>query len=339
MADGKQDKKIILTCAQPTGKLHLGNYLGAIRRWTEYLDDNECLFGIVDLHAITVPQEAAELRKNTLDCVAQYIACGLDPAKCAIFVQSHVSGHTELAWVLGCMTPLGQLERMTQFKDKSQRQGGGAFINAGLLFYPVLMAADILLYHTDIVPVGDDQKQHLELARDLAQRFNNHYSDTFKVPEPAISEDGARIMSLQDPTSKMSKSDKNQHGVIYLWDEPDVLRKKILGAVTDSGSEVVKSADKPGVSNLLTIMSLATGRSIADIEQEFVGKGYGDFKAAVAEAVIELLAPIQKQYETLKQDKAHLESIIKDGAEVAQKKAYKMLAKVYRKTGFLERAR
>jgi len=261
----------IFSGIQPTGALHIGNYLGMLKQSVELQKEGGCIYCVVDLHAMTIPYDPKQMQKNILDVTICYLAAGIDPAKSILFIQSKVPEHTELAWILNTVTPIGDLMRMTQYKDKSNQFKEEA--SAGLLNYPVLMAADILLYHTDIVPVGDDQKQHLELARDLAQRFNNHYSDTFKVPEPAISEDGARIMSLQDPTSKMSKSDKNQHGVIYLWDEPDVLRKKILGAVTDSGSEVVKSADKPGVSNLLTIMSLATGRSIADIEQEFVGKG------------------------------------------------------------------
>lgn len=332
------EKKVVLTCAQPTGQLQLGNYLGAVRRWVEYQDGYECLFGLVDMHSITIHKDPAELRRHTMDGVAQYIACGLDPARCSIFVQSHVVGHTELAWVLGCMTSIGQLERMTQFKDKSQRQGG-EFIGAGLLYYPVLMAADILLYNADIVPVGDDQKQHLELVRDLAQKFNNQYSETFTVPEVAIGETGARIMSLQEPTSKMSKSDKNQHAVVYLLDEPSVIRKKIMSAVTDSDQEIRKAVEKPGISNLLSILSLCSSRSIEELETSFKGVGYGDFKAAVADSVINTLEPIQARYNALRGDQKLLDEILKAGAEVAQKRAYKMLSKVYRKIGFVERPR
>lgn len=334
---GDESKGVVLTCAQPTGKLHLGNYFGAIQNWVTYLDDYSCLFGVVDLHAITMPYKPADLRKNTLDCVAQYIACGLDPKKCSIFIQSHIHGLAELAWVLGCLTPLGMLQRMTQFKDKSVKQGQS--VGAGLLYYPVLQAADILLYNADIVPVGEDQKQHIELTRDIAEKFNFTFSETFTLPEPKIPEHGARIKSLQYPKRKMSKSDENQAGVVYLWDEPEVIRRKILSAVTDSGTDIVASEDKPGVTNLLSILSLSTGESIASLEKGFVGKGYGDFKKSVAEAVIERLAPLQKKYKELSADKDYLLSVVKEGADVAQKQAHKTLAKVYRKSGFVERVR
>lgn len=333
----ENSKGIVLTCAQPTGKLHLGNYFGAIRHWVSYLDEHACLFGVVDMHAITVPYKPADLRANTLDCVAQYIACGLDPLKCSIFIQSQVHGHAELAWILGCLAPLGHLERMTQFKDKSVRQGQS--VGAGLLYYPVLQAADILLYNANIVPVGEDQKQHLELTRDLAEKFNHTFSETFVVPEAKIVKEGGRIMSLQYPERKMSKSDENQSGVVYLWDEPAVIRKKILSAVTDSGDEIVASDDKPGVKNLLTILSLSTGQSVSALEGEFEGKGYGAFKKAVADAVIEKLRPLQEKYKEVCGDKEYLLSVVKEGAEIAQKHAYKTLSKVYRKSGFLERAR
>ena len=352
-----EEKPVVLTCAQPTGVLTLGNYLGAVKNWATLLDDNDCYFGVVDLHAITVSYTPAELRKNTLSCVAQYIACGLDPERSSIFIQSHVIGHTELAWMLSCMTPIGSLQRMTQFKEKAaklgfqqvadeaasdlifkhegSRQGGS--INAGLLMYPVLMAADILLYNADFVPVGDDQKQHLELCRDLAQRFNSHYSETFKVPKPFIPKAGARIMSLQNPEHKMSKSDDNPNATLYILDPPDVLRKKIMSAVTDSGGEILAREDKPGISNLLQIHSVLSGQSIKEIESSFKGKGYGELKRALADIVVETLEPVHARYNELIQDKTYLESVLKKGAESAQKRAFKLLNKVNRKMGFVQR--
>lgn len=334
--DAPPARKVILTCAQPTGALHLGNYLGAVQNWRRMQDDYECYFGVVDLHAITLPYEPAKLRASTLELVAWYIACGLDPAKAHFFIQSHVIGHAELAWVLGCLCPLGQLERMTQFKDKSAKQES---IGAGLLYYPVLMAADILLYNADAVPVGEDQKQHLELARDLAEKFNRTYSPTFKVPEPFIAKTGARIASLANPEKKMSKSDEDPSGTLYLNDPPAVLRKKIMSAVTDSGGEVVARDDKPGMTNLLHILSAVTGRALPELEAEFAGQGYGAFKGAVADAVIATLEPVQKKYAELMANKDYLLEVIKTGGDAAQKTAYKTLAKVYRKVGFLERAR
>ena len=351
-----EEKPVILTCAQPTGVLTLGNYLGAVKNWATMLDDNTCYFGVVDMHAITVKYTPAELRKNTLSCVAQYIACGLDPERSNIFIQSHVIGHSELAWLLSCITPIGDLQRMTQFKEKAAKLGfkvdqgeglkvanegarQGASLNSGLLMYPVLMAADILLYNADSVPVGNDQKQHLELCRDLAQRFNTTYSDTFTVPAPFIPKAGARIMSLQDPERKMSKSDDNQSATLYILDDPKVLRKKIMSSVTDSGNEIVAREDKPGVSNLLQIHSAISGTSIADLEASFVGKGYGDLKKEVADVVIAALEPVQARYNELIKDKKYLESVLKAGAGEAQKRAYKTLGKVYRKAGFVERPR
>ncbi len=339
MAEQTADRPIVLTCAQPTGKLHLGNYLGAVKNWVSFLDGYECYFGIVDMHAITVPYVPADLRKNTLNCAAEYIACGLDPARCHLFLQSHVTGHTELTWVLGCLTPLGRLERMTQFKDKSRKQeesGSAGFIGSGLLYYPVLMAADILLYNADRVPVGEDQKQHLEITRDIAQKFNETYSPTFKVPEIDTPKTGARIMSLQSPETKMSKSDTNQNGTLYLMDEPKVIRKKIGSAVTDSGSEIRAAADKPGITNLLNIFSAATGKPVETLETEFAGKTYAEFKGAVAEAVVEMLTPVRERYEAIRDDKDYLLSALKDGSAAAQKRAYKTLSKVWRKAGFVE---
>ena len=354
-----EEKPVILTCAQPTGVLTLGNYLGAVKNWATLMYDYQCYFGIVDLHAITVRYNPAELRKNTLSCVAQYIACGLDPKHSNIFIQSHVTGHTELAWLLGCITPIGDLQRMTQFKEKAAKLGfkvtsekaandlvfthegarQGASLNSGLLMYPVLMAADILLYNADAVPVGNDQKQHLELCRDLAQRFNSTYSETFKIPEPYIPKAGARIMSLQEPTQKMSKSDENQNATLYIMDSPDVLRKKIMSAVTDSGSEIIASDDKPGISNLLQIHSVLSDQTITDLESAFIGKGYGELKKEVADQVITALEPVQKRYGELIQDKTYLESVLKTGAEAAQKRAYRLLSRVYRKAGFVKRPR
>ena len=356
------EKPVILTCAQPTGGLTLGNYLGAVRNWSRMQADHECYFGIVDMHSITMPCVPAELRRNTLSCLAQYIACGLDPEKSHIFVQSHVIGHAELAWVLSCLTPLGELQRMTQFKDKvaklgfkvNEREDGQeedevkfthsgaraqASVNSGLLSYPVLMAADILLYNADLVPVGEDQRQHLELCRDLAQRFNQVYSETFKIPSAFVSKTGARVMSLAEPTRKMSKSDKNQNATIFIHDEPDRIRKKIASAVTDSGNEIKANPEKPGVTNLLSILAALTGTEIPEIEEKFSDRGYGEFKEVVAEATIEALQPVREKYLSLIEDKGYLLSALKHGTGIAQKRAYRILSKVYRKIGFVERPR
>jgi tryptophanyl-tRNA synthetase len=340
---------VILTCAQPTGGLTIGNYLGAIKNWADMLESNDCFFGIVDLHAITVDYTPADLRKNTLSCAAQYIACGLDPEKSNIFVQSHVTGHTELAWLLSCMTPLGELQRMTQFKDKTKHLNNDSdssskddsdskvFINSGLLMYPVLMAADILLYNAHSVPVGADQKQHLELCRNLAQRFNHKYSDTFNITEPYIGKQGQRIMSLQDPSRKMSKSDVNQNATMFLLDDPKVIRKKIMSAVTDSSSKIEVSDDKPGVTNLLNIYSSFSNETPEAIAEKYAGKGYGDLKSDLSDLVVAQLSPVQERYNELMKDKGYLESVLKQGAENAQKLAYKTLRKVYKKTGLLNR--
>ena len=352
-------KPVILTCAQPTGVLTLGNYLGAVRNWSEMQDLHECFFGIVDLHAITTPTKPSLLRNYVYQCVAQYIACGLDPAKSNLFVQSHVTGHTELAWILTCITPIGELQRMTQFKDKASKLGfqisdtevkeeikfehqgarAQASINAGLLCYPVLMAADILLYNADLVPVGEDQRQHLELCRDLAQRFNHLYSETFTIPEPYVPNTGSRIMSLAEPTRKMSKSDENEKATIFILDEPNRIKKKIAAAVTDSDSEIKSSPRKPGVSNLLTIHSSLSGNSIPELEEYFKGKGYGQLKSDLTEMVSESLAPVRARYKELIEDKAYLNSVLADGAKAAQKRAFKILSKTYRKVGFPERER
>jgi len=334
MAD-RNERPLILTGAKPSGEMTLGNYLGAIKNWAAMQESAVCLFPIMDLHAITEPYVPAELRKQTLSFVAQYIACGLDPERSKIFIQSQVRGHTELSWILATLCPVGELQRMTQFKEKSSKPG--ASVNAGLLFYPILMAADILLYNADLVPVGDDQKQHLEMARNLAQRFNSTYSETFTVPKPYIAETGARIMSLQDPASKMSKSDKNPSGCILLLDPPNVMRKKILSAVTDSGSEVRASDEKPGITNLLNILSSVTDRPISELEDEFSSSGYGDFKKAVAEAVVEKLEPVQNRYQELMKNRDYLVEILKTGSEDAQYRADRMMRKVNRKAGFLQK--
>ncbi|MEC8379058.1 MAG: tryptophan--tRNA ligase [Myxococcota bacterium] len=327
-------KPIVLSGIQPSGKLGIGNYLGALKNWVGMQDDYECIFLIVDLHALTVQQVPAELRHTCLSLAAQYIAAGIDPQKSTVVIQSHVPQHAELNWVLNTMTYMGELNRMTQFKDKSKRHNTN--INAGLFTYPVLMAADILLYQAAAVPVGADQKQHLELARNLAQRFNQRYSDTFVVPEPFIPKVGARIMSLQEPTKKMSKSDDNENNMVSLLDSPKVIEKKFKRAVTDSETVVKYDVEnKPGVSNLLTIHSAFSGQSIESLENHFEGKMYGHLKVETAEVVIEGLKPIQKRYNELMADKATLEQILSDGAESATRSARKTLSKVYKKIGLV----
>lgn len=318
---------------QPSGSLTIGNYIGAIKNWVSLQDEYECYYCIVDLHSITVPQEPKNLRKNTLELLAVYLACGLDPEKCTLFIQSHVSAHAELSWVLSTMSYMGQLSRMTQYKEKSQRVGEN--VNAGLFTYPVLMAADILLYQADLVPVGEDQKQHLELARDLAERFNNRYSPTFKVPEPLIKKEGARIMSLQNPQKKMSKSDDNENGYILILDKPEDIRRKVKRAVTDSIGVVRYSDEQPGIKNLIEIYSAFSKDSIEDIEKRYEGIGYGKFKEDLAEVVIEGLRPIQEKFDSYMKNKDYLESVYKQGAEKARYISNKTLRKVYRKIGFI----
>ncbi len=329
------DKKIIFSGAQPSGKLTLGNYLGAIKNWNELQEEYNCFYSVVDLHAITVPQEAKNLRANTMQLLAQYLASGLDPEKNTIFIQSHVSAHTELMWILSTMTYMGELSRMTQFKDKSKKSE--ANLNAGLFTYPVLMAADILLYQTDLVPVGEDQKQHLELARDLASRFNNRYSETFKVPQPYIPKAGARVMSLQEPTKKMSKSDENENSYILLVDDEATIRRKIKRSVTDSVGIVQYNDEQPGIKNLLDIYSKLDNKSIQDLVSMYEGKGYGDFKADVAEVIIESLRPLREKYEYLLSNKDYLETVYAQGAQKAEYQARKTLRKVYKKVGLIER--
>jgi len=329
------EKKVILSGAQPSGKMTLGNYLGAIKNWTELQDNYDCYYSIVDLHAITVPQDPKVLRANTIELLAQYIACGLDPEKNTIFIQSHVKEHVELMWVLNTMTYMGELSRMTQFKDKSQKSE--ANLNAGLFTYPVLMAADILLYQTDLVPVGDDQKQHLELARDLANRFNNRFSPTFVVPEGYYPKGGARVMSLQEPTKKMSKSDSNENAFILLADDSDSIKRKIKRSVTDSLGVVKYNDEQPGIKNLIDIYSNLSKKSAEEIVNMYEGKGYGIFKEDVAEVVSEALRPIREKYVDLLNNKDYLEKIYSMGAEKAEKQARKTLRKVYKKVGFIER--
>ncbi len=331
----EQRRKRMLSMVQPSGKLTLGNYLGAIRNWVDYQDEYDCVFALADLHAITVRQVPADLRRNTYEVLAQYIAAGLDPEKSVLFVQSHVPAHTQLAWVLNCYTMFGELSRMTQFKDKSRSHADN--VNAGLFDYPVLMAADILLYQPDFVPVGIDQLQHIELCRDVAQRFNNAYSETFTVPEGLLGKMNAKVMSLSDPTKKMSKSDPNPNGCILLLDKPEDIMRKCKRAVTDSDMRIVCSEDKPGVTNLIGIYAQATGKTTEEVEAEFEGKGYGDFKPAVGEAVIEMLRPIREETERLLKDKAYLESVYRDGAQKAERIAQRTLDKVYRKVGFVKR--
>lgn len=327
-----EEKKRIFSGIQPSGELTLGSYMGAIKNWVDLQDDYDCIYCIVDMHAITVRQVPAELRRRSLAQLAQYIACGLDPEKNIMFIQSHVPQHAELSWILGCYTQFGELSRMTQFKDKSKKHADN--ITAGLFTYPVLMAADILLYQADLVPVGVDQKQHVELCRDIAQRFNGVYSDTFTLPEPFIPKLGAKIMSLGNPTSKMSKSDPD--GCVYLMDKPEDILRKFKRAVTDCEASVhYDKENKPGISNLLTIYCAATGKTMAEAEGEFARQGYGVFKPAVGEAVIEKMRPIREEAERLMQDKAYLESIYKRGAEQAQYLANKTLRKVQKKIGFV----
>lgn len=336
MDEKSNEKKTIFSGIQPSGDLTLGSYLGAIKNWVALSDTYNCYYCIVDMHAITVRQNPGDLRRRTLNQLAQYIACGLDPQKNTIFVQSHVPAHAELSWVLNCYTMFGELSRMTQFKDKSAKNADN--INAGLFTYPALMAADILLYQTDLVPVGEDQKQHVEICRDIAQRFNGLYGDVFRIPEPFIPKVGARIMSLTSPEGKMSKSDKDPGGCIYIMQKPDEILRSFKRAVTDSETLVrFDPSAKPGVSNLMQIYSVASGLSFDAIEKEFEGKGYGDFKMKVGESVVELLRPIREETERLLADRAYLESIYREGSERASRAAGKTLRKVYKKVGFVER--
>ncbi|MCI6040446.1 MAG: tryptophan--tRNA ligase [Clostridiales bacterium] len=330
-----ETKKIIFSGIQPSGTLTLGNYIGALRNFKLLEDEYQCIYCVVDMHAITVRQDPAALRRRCLELAAIYIASGLDPKKNIIYCQSHVSGHAELAWILNCFTYMGELQRMTQFKDKAQKHADN--INAGLFTYPTLMAADILLYQTDLVPIGADQKQHLELTRDIAQRFNGVYGDVFTVPEGYFGKVGSRIMSLQDPTRKMSKSDP-EDTFISLLDPPDAIRRKVKRAVTDSEADIrFDPVNKPGVSNLLSIIAALTGQSVEEAAAELQGQGYGKLKDRVSECVIETLAPLQSEHKRLMADKAYLQGVLKENAEIANHMALRTLRKVQRKVGFAER--
>ena len=330
------NKPIVLSGCQPSGQLTLGNYMGALKQWVSMQDDHDCLYMIVDLHAITVRQDPKQLAEACLDGLSLYLACGIDPQKSTLFLQSHVPEHAQLSWVLNCYAQMGELNRMTQFKDKSAKNENN--INVGLYSYPVLQAADILLYQADKVPVGEDQKQHLELTRDIATRVNNLYGDVFRLPDPYIPDFGARIMSLQEPEKKMSKSDNNPNNFIGLLEDPKKLAKKIKRAVTDSDEQAniyFNPTEKPGVSNLLTLLSLATGKSIKELEPEYTDKMYGHLKGDVADAVVTLLEPIQARYAEIRADRAYLDDVMRQGAEKASARAAETLAKVYKAVGFI----
>lgn len=334
MIDGK---KVLFSGMQATGTLTLGNYLGALKNWLTLSEEYECFYSVVDLHSITVRQEPAELRKRARNLLTLYLAAGLDPEKNCIYYQSHVSGHAELSWILNCFTYMGELNRMTQFKDKAAKHADN--INAGLFTYPVLMAADILLYQADVVPVGIDQMQHLEITRDIAQRFNAIYGDVFTIPEAYIGKSGAKIMSLQNPEKKMSKSDENPNASIYLMDDADTIMRKFKRAVTDSEAQILYRDEQPGVKNLLDIYCACTGKTPKEAEREFEGQGYGQLKTTVGEAVVSVLRPVQEEFERLSKDKAYIDGIVKANAEKANYYATKTLRKVQKKVGFPERIR
>ncbi len=332
------EKKILYSGMQATNTLTLGNYLGALKNWVALHDEYECFYGVMDLHSLTVRQNPTEFRQNARSLYALYVAAGLDPEVNCIYFQSHVSAHAELAWILNCFTYMGELSRMTQFKDKSAKHADN--INAGLFTYPVLMAADILLYQASYVPIGADQKQHLEITRDIAERFNSIYGDVFTLPEPYIGKTGARVMSLQDPLKKMSKSDENPNATVLLLDDKDSIIRKFKRAVTDSETEVrFDRENKPGVSNLMEIYGAVTGKDFAEIEAEFVGKGYGDFKLAVGESVADILSPLRERYEALMKDKSYIDGCIKANDEKAAYVSNKTLRKVQKKVGLTERIR
>ena len=335
MSEQSERKRVILSGIQPTGTFTLGNYIGAVRNWAKLQDQFDCLYMVADLHALTVRQEPAALRRHTREAAAMLLAAGIDPAQSILFIQSHVPAHTQLNWILCCNAQFGELSRMTQFKDKSAKHPDN--VNGGLFTYPALMAADILIYNADLVPVGQDQTQHLELARNVAQRFNNAYSPTFNLPEGYVTKEGAKIMSLADPTRKMSKSDTNANAFILLTDDRDTITRKFKRAVTDSDGVVrYDPAAKPGVSNLMVIYQVFTGKSFEEIEREFDGKGYGDFKEAVGAVVADGLAPIQGEYSRILADKDYVDGVLKEGAAAASRIADRMIQKVYRKVGLLQ---
>ncbi|MDD5796104.1 MAG: tryptophan--tRNA ligase [Oscillospiraceae bacterium] len=331
--ENTEKKKVVFSAIQPSGTITLGNYLGALKNWVAMQDEFNCIYALADLHTITVRQEPAQMRKNIIDAYASLLACGIDIEKSIFFIQSHVHTHAELAWILNCNTQFGELSRMTQFKDKSVKHADN--INAGLFTYPCLMAADILLYQADYVPVGADQKQHLELSRDVAQRFNGLYGNVFKVPDGYYPKHGARVMSLQDPTRKMSKSDENVNGCVHLLDTPEQIMKKFKRAVTDSEACVRYAEGKDGVNNLMAIYGAVTGLTNEQIEHDFAGKGYGDFKTAVGEAVVETLRPIRERYEQYIKDKAYLEECYRKADEIALKISSRTLNKAMKKVGFI----
>ena len=331
----QERKKVIFSAIQPSGTITLGNYLGALKNWVNLQDEFNCIFALADLHTITVRQEPAKFRANTYEAYALLLACGIDVEKSPFFIQSHVPTHAQLAWILNCYTQFGELSRMTQFKDKSAKHADN--VNAGLFTYPSLMAADILLYQADLVPVGADQKQHLELTRNIAERFNGVYGNVFKVPGPYIPKVGARVMSLQDPTRKMSKSDENANSYVAVLDKPEVIMKKFKRAITDSEAKVRYAEGKDGINNLMGIYSSVTGKTMEEIEHEFDGKGYGDFKTAVGEAVVEHLRPIQERFNLYINDKAYLKECYEKGAEFAMKLSQRTLDKAMKKIGFVGR--
>ena len=334
MENQTEKKKIVFSAIQPSGTITLGNYLGAVRNWVAMQDEFSCIYALADLHTITVRQEPAQFRKNIMDAYASILACGIDAEKSLFFMQSHVTTHAQLAWLLNCYTQFGELSRMTQFKDKSAKHADN--VNAGLFTYPTLMAADILLYQADMVPVGADQKQHLELSRNIAERFNGIYGNVFKVPEPYIPKNGARVMSLQDPTKKMSKSDENVNACITLMDSPETIMKKFKRAVTDSEAKVRYAEGKDGINNLMTIYSAVTGLTFEQIERDFDGKGYGDFKTAVGEAVVEELRPVKERYEKYIADKSYMLECCHKADEAAQKFSQRTLDKAMKKIGFVK---
>lgn len=334
MEQKTEKKKIVFSAIQPSGTITLGNYLGAVKNWVAMQEEFSCIYALADLHTITVRQEPAQFRKNILDAYASILACGIDAEKSLFFMQSHVTTHAQLAWLLNCYTQFGELSRMTQFKDKSAKHSDN--VNAGLFTYPSLMAADILLYQADLVPVGADQKQHLELTRNIAERFNGIYGNVFKVPEPYIPKNGARVMSLQDPTKKMSKSDENVNACVTLMDSPETIMKKFKRAVTDSEAKVRYAEGKDGINNLMTIYSAVTGLSFEQIEKDFDGKGYGDFKTAVGEAVIEELRPVRERYEKYIADKTYMQECYRKADEIAQKFSQRTLDKAMKKIGFVK---
>ena len=335
MSEQAPRRKRILSGIQPTGTFTLGNYIGAVRNWAKLQDEFDCLYMVADLHALTVRQVPAELRRHTREAAAMLLAAGIDPKQSLLFVQSHVPAHTQLNWIFCCNSQFGELSRMTQFKDKSAKHPDN--VNGGLFTYPALMAADILIYNADLVPVGQDQTQHLELARNVAQRFNNAYSPTFTLPEGYVTKEGAKIMSLADPTRKMSKSDTNQNSFVLMTDDKDAILRKFKRAVTDSEGVVrYAPAEKPGVSNLMCIYNVFTGKEMAEIEREFEGKGYGDFKQAVGETVADALAPIQGEYNRILADTAYVDGILTEGAAGASRLADRMIQKVYKKVGLLQ---